>query len=110
MTKLDPQVDHVVLINTFTVKPGKAEALVELLGKATDKGIRKAPGFISANLHISLDGTRVVNYAQWRSNEDFEAMQQSDTFKAHTDDAKDLIERFDPVLYKLKYSHSADGD
>jgi hypothetical protein len=23
------------------------------------------PGFISANLHTSLDGTRVINYAQW---------------------------------------------
>lgn len=29
------------------------------------------PGFTSANLHISLDKTRVVNYAQWRSKEDF---------------------------------------
>jgi hypothetical protein len=25
------------------------------------------PEFVSANIHKSVDGTRVANYAQWRS-------------------------------------------
>ena len=32
------------------------------------------PGFVSANIHVSTDGTRVVNYAQWESAEAFQAM------------------------------------
>lgn len=35
------------------------------------------PGFVSASIHKSLDGVRVVNYAQWRSKEDFEVMMTS---------------------------------
>lgn len=31
--------------------------------------MRHIDGFVSANIHASLDGTRAVNYAQWRSEE-----------------------------------------
>ncbi len=34
----------------------------------------KAGGFISANIQRSLDGTAVVNYAQWKSKDAFEKM------------------------------------
>jgi heme-degrading monooxygenase HmoA len=36
---------------------------------------RGRPGFISVNLLTSNDGTRVVNYAQWRTLEDIKAAQ-----------------------------------
>jgi heme-degrading monooxygenase HmoA len=36
--------------------------------------MKHAPGFVSANIHRSLDGKKVVNYAQWESKEAFEAM------------------------------------
>jgi hypothetical protein len=36
--------------------------------------VRHAPGFISASLHRSLDGTKVTMYAQWRTIEDYQAM------------------------------------
>jgi quinol monooxygenase YgiN len=61
------------LINVFTVDPADQKRLVDLLDTATQV-IRKRPGFISANIHASLDGTRVVNYAQWRSSDDLDAM------------------------------------
>ncbi len=31
-------------------------------------------GFVSANIHASLDGARVVNYAQWQAVQDCQAM------------------------------------
>ena len=49
--------------------------MVDLLVEATDVVMRELPGFVSANIHRSADGKRVVNYAQWRSAADFEAMQ-----------------------------------
>lgn len=52
-------------------------ALIDLLDRATENVMRKQPGFISANIHRSLDGTRVANYAQWRSKADLEAMQKN---------------------------------
>jgi heme-degrading monooxygenase HmoA len=64
----------VTLINVFTVHPDDQQHLIDRWQKATDEVIRHVPGFISANIHRSLDGTKVVNYAQWESQEAFQAM------------------------------------
>src|SRR5260370_776990 len=65
------------LINVFTVEPAKQQQLVALLTHATESSVRHVTGFISASLHRSLDGTRVVMYAQWRSVEDYDAMRNN---------------------------------
>jgi quinol monooxygenase YgiN len=103
MTTIREDDFSIALINTFYVNPEKAEDLVEMLTKATDEVMRHQPGFISANLHISLDKTRVVNYAQWRSKEDFERMQSNPEAKPHMKQAAELAERFEPVLYKVAH-------
>jgi len=36
-----------------------------------------APGFVSASIHRSTDGTRVFNYLQWETAEHLAAMQSS---------------------------------
>ncbi|MFF2849243.1 antibiotic biosynthesis monooxygenase [Streptomyces sp. NPDC058001] len=38
-----------------------------LAGDSADGGIADRPGGISAHFHLSLDGTTVVNYAEWES-------------------------------------------
>lgn len=58
----------VTQINVFTVPPGGQDALVEHLA-ASARLARAVPGWLSASLHKSLDGTRVVNYAQSDSPE-----------------------------------------
>jgi len=67
----------VTLINVFTVDPENQQRLVELWQRATDGVMRHLPGFISANVHRSLDGTKVVDYAQWESQEAFNQMLQN---------------------------------
>jgi len=64
----------VTLINVFTVLPENQQKLVDMLVEATEKTMSQIPGFVSASIHKSADGTRVVNYAQWRRAEDFAAM------------------------------------
>ncbi len=73
----------VTLVNVFTVDPGNQQKVVEMLVKATESTMKKIPGFISATIHKSLDGIRVVNYAQWRSQQDFEAMRNNPEAQAH---------------------------
>jgi quinol monooxygenase YgiN len=63
----------VTLVNVFTVEPGNQQKVVDMLVKATETTMKKIPGFVSASIHKNLDGVRVVNYAQWRSAQDFEA-------------------------------------
>jgi quinol monooxygenase YgiN len=55
----------VTQINTFTVSPQNQDALLAALAESAEF-VRDTPGWLSASLHRSLDGTRVVNYAQSR--------------------------------------------
>ena len=107
MTTLDPNDGHVTLINTFTVNPAKADELVRLLSEATEHGMRQRPGFISANLHVSLDRKHVANYAQWRSKADNDAMMNDPDAQTHMRKAAEIAESFDPIYYELVESHSA---
>src|SRR4026208_1981484 len=65
------------LINVFSVEPEKQDQLVALLSVATDQTMQHLPGFISASIHRSIDGKKVVNYAQWESMAAFEAMRKN---------------------------------
>ena len=82
-TTLDPKDGYLSFINTFTVEPDNAERLIQALRDATEEIFRHQPGFISANLHLSHDLRRVVNYAQWRSKEDYVAMSKQPEVQAH---------------------------
>lgn len=106
MTTLDPTDGYATLINTFEVDPENADRLVELLHAATVT-IRKLPGFVSANLHVSTDRRRVVNYAQWRTHEDFQAMLKDPGAQPHMKEAAALATSYDPVFYTLRYVHEA---
>lgn len=53
----------VTQINTFTVPSGDQQALIDQLSEAAQFA-STTPGWLSASLHKSHDGTRVVNYAQ----------------------------------------------
>lgn len=96
----------VTLINVFTVEPAKQQRLVDLLVHATDTTMRHLPGFVSANIHRSLDGTRVANYAQWRSVEDFQAMQKNPAAIPHMQEAAGLA-KFEAGLYEVADTQSA---
>ncbi len=55
-------------INVFTTTPDKQQALVDSL-TGTVKAASEVPGWISASIHKSFDGTHVVNYVQFESHE-----------------------------------------
>jgi quinol monooxygenase YgiN len=86
----------VTLVNVFTVEPANQQKVVDMLVKATETTMKKIPGFVSASIHKSLDGVRVVNYAQWRSPEDFEAMRNNPEAQAHV---KPLMEISKPDFH-----------
>ncbi len=63
----------VTQINVFTVKPERQVELVAVLEKAPEIA-REVPGWISASVHKSYDGTQVTNYAQSTSHESWDLM------------------------------------
>ena len=68
-TTLDPSAGHITTINTYTVAPERAEEVLKYLVQSAEETVRHVPGFLSFNFHLSLDGTRIVNYGQWESRE-----------------------------------------
>jgi quinol monooxygenase YgiN len=98
MSQTSDKSSIVTLINVFTVDPGNQQRLVDLLIRATDDFVSRAPGFISSTLHRSVDGTKVAMYGQWRSVEDYYAMRQ-DPALCHSSEAL-TIAKFEPCIYE----------
>jgi quinol monooxygenase YgiN len=90
----------ITLINVFTVDPAKQEELVDLLARATEASVRHAPGFISARLHRSVDGTKVAMYAQWQSREAYQAMREDPGSRPYLERAL-AIATFEPGMYEV---------
>jgi quinol monooxygenase YgiN len=107
MTTITAHADHATLINVFTVQPDRARELVDLLSAATDDVMQHIDGFVSANIHLSTDGTRVVNYAQWRDADAMQAMRQNPTAREHMVRCAELADSFEPHLYTVESVHSA---
>lgn len=93
----DPAV--VTLINTFSCAPEDRERVMGTL-QGVGPLATVAPGFVSASIHLSLDGTRIVNYVQWRSAADVEAF-VADPRLQEALSSLDGIAEVDPRLYQV---------
>jgi quinol monooxygenase YgiN len=107
MTTITAHSDHATLVNVFTVEPERARQLADLLTAATEEVMQHVDGFISANIHLSADGTRVVNYAQWRDAAAMQAMRQDTTAQQHMAQCAELAIGFEPHLYTVESVHEA---
>jgi hypothetical protein len=74
--------------------------------EATEQVMSKQPGYLAANIHRSLDGTKVTNYAHWRSPQDFQALARNPEVAAHMRRAQELA-IFEPALYEVVFTHHA---
>ena len=63
------EVTTVIVI--FTVEPDRQQELIDAIAEFTET-VKQQPGFISANIHKSIDGVKVANYAQWQSQADYQ--------------------------------------
>jgi quinol monooxygenase YgiN len=106
MATISKSTGLVTLINVFTVEPVKQQQLLDLLAQATETSVRHVPGFVSATLHRSLDGTRVAMYAQWRSVEDYQAMRENPAALPYMQQALALA-KFEPGIYEVVERYTA---
>ncbi|MFJ6673591.1 hypothetical protein ACIQMJ_20985 [Actinosynnema sp. NPDC091369] len=65
--RADRPVGCVVLVSVRFDRPGVAEEWVDLVLAALAAEDEPDPGGISAHFHVGVDGTRVLNYAEWTS-------------------------------------------
>jgi quinol monooxygenase YgiN len=70
---ITPHSDTFTVIVTFTPDPSRRQELVEAIRTFVENVVRHQPGFLSSTVHVSADGTRVINYAQWADRQACEA-------------------------------------
>ncbi len=102
MSKIEANKGIITQINVFTVKPENMPALVDLLIEAANT-VKNTPGWLSANIHRSLDGTRLVNYAQCESYEAWEAVMKKLIEGNFLKRNQELAEAH-PGLYEVVYT------
>lgn len=89
------------VITTFEMTPGTCQDLLDALNAAYAEFISLQPGFIAAGLHVNDAQTRIANYSQWRSREDFQAMLRTPEMRARNRQLAALCKTFEPVLYDV---------
>jgi heme-degrading monooxygenase HmoA len=96
----------VTLINVFETRPEEQQALIDNWIRFVDS-VKGEPGMIGTALHRSTDGTRVVNYAQWRSEEDLSRFTKK--FRENMQARGQFAERVDPHVYEVVYLYEQTG-
>ena len=61
---------YTIILN-FDTKPESQQEQLDALIKFFESVVSRQPGLVSTNFHKSLDGTKILNYAQWESKEDW---------------------------------------
>ncbi len=92
------------LINTFKVAPEKADSLIAALVEAIGETMRPQKGFISASIHKSMDGGRIVNYVQWANKTDYDKMNIDPLAQDHMARCAAIAKSVKPIIYDVVFS------
>jgi quinol monooxygenase YgiN len=108
MATLDLENQFLTIIILFKVKEGQQDSLLEKI-KELLAIAKQQPGFISANIHRSLDGVKVANYAQWENEAALQQFRQHPEVQALGTKLQELVEEVDDHLYEIVASSSKVG-
>ena len=108
MAILDLNKQLLTVIILFKVKDNQQMAVIEKV-KELFEIVKQQPGFVSANLHRSLDGVKVANYAQWENEAALEAFRQLPETIALVKPLQALVEEMDAHRYEIVASESKIG-
>ena len=88
------------MINVFETTHEQQQALIDQWTRFTEE-MKDELGVIGIALHKSTDGTRVINYTQWRSQADFDTFlrRHGAEFAQFSQNAS----RIDPHTYNVVY-------
>ena len=96
----------ITLIDVLDVDPKNQDELIRILTEATDKILKHLPGFISSNIHKSIDGRRVTSYEQWDNKQHIDAMYKNPEVEKYIHQAIGIAKAECPyteALYTVEY-------
>jgi hypothetical protein len=71
-TTSTPERNGLTVIFEFDIEAEEQQPLRVAIERLIREVVSRQPGFVAANLHVSRDGRKVLNYLQWESLEAFE--------------------------------------
>ena len=103
---MSPAVDNdaigpIVLINLFTVKPGRMDEFIELQKRNLDRSPGNVPGWRGSRLHRSTDGRTAVMMSMFDTIADHKRLHESSRIAEHVQKIKPLIESAEPTYYEV---------
>ncbi|WUH89368.1 antibiotic biosynthesis monooxygenase [Streptomyces sp. NBC_00433] len=110
MSTISAEERLMIYINVFTCKPENQQALSTAIRKETDDIVRHMPGFVSANVHCSVDGTRVTNYAQWSELTAFQEHIRSEAGRALILELHKYADNADVHVYQVDWIVSGERE
>jgi heme-degrading monooxygenase HmoA len=93
--------DKYTFINVFTLHDkADQEKLIGIMSSVMSGPGKAVPGFVSAALHRSLDGTKVVVYSQWTSKEAGASLARIEELKPFAKQAMEIAS-MTPMMYEV---------
>lgn len=99
----DPSKGPIVVVNTFTPKPGALDEFIALQTAALPGLSADLPGFRGSRLYRAEDGSKAVLVSVFDTAEAFRRFQQSEAFAAHRARILPFLERTEPGRYEIVY-------
>jgi quinol monooxygenase YgiN len=90
-------------INIIDVAPKNSKQLIELLSEYIKNVLQNKSGLVSANIHKSDDGRRVINYVQWESFDGMVSLFRDDAAKGYFIEWKKISDSY-WNLFKVVYT------
>jgi quinol monooxygenase YgiN len=75
---IDQYRNILTLMIEIDVTPEECDAQVVTIKNFLNEVVKTQPGFISSNLHVSLEKDKIVNYAQWKNESDYQAFLENE--------------------------------
>jgi quinol monooxygenase YgiN len=73
-TSIEADSRVVTLITTYHTRPSTQREVLQTLKQFVHRHLGFQMGFVSSTVHVSEDGTRILNYVQWSTLADFQRM------------------------------------
>jgi heme-degrading monooxygenase HmoA len=100
MPEIRTENQPVTQITIVEPEPGKQAETLSLM-KQRARFMARQPGFVSISLHRSLNGSRIVNYIQWRNRELLHAAHHSPEFRKEWGHLGAISDEIEPHLYEV---------
>lgn len=91
----------VVLINTFTLKPGKMDEFLALQTAALQRFRGRIPGWRGGRLHRAVDGNTAVMMSVFDSADAHRRFLETTGFDEHRQQVLPLVENVQPAYYEI---------